>query len=799
MKTRRMHEQGLAEMAMKAGDYEKAGQLFETVVSSQPENHRAWFFLGEIAARIGDAESAQLFYEHVVSLNPDVAEYRQRLGEHYYRRGMLAPGIEQLERAAGLAPGDNGIACALSGAYVAANEWLSARRTLDKVLAGKGLQAAHYCLHGMTLQHLGELDAALADFKKAVHMDNGYADAWLSLADLYRLKEEVDKAVPCAQQALVLAPESANVQLVCGDIELAQGNYVQAGFHFQRAIEIGVDKALASQVWVKLGIARVQSGDALSAIDALEKAHELGVSDDWIFEHMGLLFTTRGQLDVARENLELAVAGQPKNLNAWNTLIVVYSKLGLSEKARQAAETALAIDPHHVNALLNLGSWFSDQARNEEALARYRQALAINPKSSIAYTNSLWALVHSSEGTPADVLETARAFDTNLCRQYLRTDDFPGRDRDPNRRLRIGWLTSDFRGHPVAAFVLPFLGKLDPQRIESIAYYNSASVDSITRRCREAVSIWRDVIGIGDAALAKLIEDDAIDILIDLNGNTDGNRLLAVARKPAPIVVTWLGFPGTSGMSAVDYIIVPPDPLLEAGAWCTEKPWPLPDCYGVRTGIPEVPILPGLPCERMGRPFTFGCLNNFRKASQETIRLWSSVLNRVPDSRLVVVARGGRDGTLVAYIHEQFARFGVQPERVDILGMQSQLDYFNSYNEIDLGLDPFPFNGGTTGYDSIWMGVPYVTWPGDMLVSRMGKAILENVGLGQLIVGSADDYVEKAVELASDRERLKSLRHGLRERMLGSPLMDAPRFARGLEQAFRNMWGRWIETPVARN
>lgn len=786
---RRMHEQGLAEMAAKAGDFEKAGELFEIVVSAQPENHRAWCGLGEIATHVGDAESARVFFEHAVGLSPDTASYRQRLGEACCRMGELGEGVAQLERALALAPKDSAVACALSGAYVASDNWSGARRILDKVLAaGKGLLPAHYCLRGMALQHLGELDAALTDFKQAARMDTGYAEAWLSLADLYRVREEIDKAAPCAQQALALAPDSANVALACGDIELAQGNSRRAADFFRRAIELGID---TPHVWAKLGIALVQCGDTIPAIDAMEKAHELGVSDDWIFEHMGLLFTTRGQLDVARENLEMAVARQPENLGAWNTLIVVYTKLGLSDKARLAAETILAVDPRHVNALLNLGSWYSDQARNVEALAEYRKALAVNPKSATAYVNSLWVLVHSSESSAKDVLQLAREFDAHLCRPYLRVDNFPGRDRRRERKLRIGWLTSDFRTHPVAAFVLPFLDKFDPEQVESVVYYNSPAVDEVTQRCRAAVSRWREVVSVGDEELARLIESDEVDILVDLNGNTEGNRLLAVARKPAPVVVTWLGFPGTSGMSAIDYIIVPPDPVLEAGAWCSETPWPLPDCYGVRTGIPDVPILPGLPCERTGRPFTFGCLNNFRKASQETIRLWADILNRVPDSRLVVVARGGRDGTLISYIHQQFGRHGVRPERLEILGIQPQLAYFGSYNDIDLGLDPFPFNGGTTGYDSIWMGVPYVTLPGDMLVSRMGKAILENVGLGQLVATDKDDYVSRAIALAADRERLKAMRAGLRERMLVSPLMDAPRMARSLERAFRSMWERW--------
>jgi len=786
-----MHELGLAEVALKAGDYEKAGSLFETVVSAQPENHRAWFGLGDLAFRIGDHESALSLLEHAATLSPRSAQYKRRLGEACCAIGLVDQGVAQLELAQQIEPSDSDIACALSGAYVAQGNWAGAKKVLNKVVSRKGALAGHYCLRGMASQHLGELDEALADFKTAARLDNGYADAWLSLADIYRARGEIDKATPCAQQALTLNPVSPVILSLCGDLELAKGNSRDAAEYFLRAIDFTPE---SPELWAKRGIALVQCGDSLPAIDAMEKASSLGVADDWIYEHMGLLFTTRGQMEMARENLELAVEHHPKNINAWNTLIVVYTKLGLSEKARQAAETVLAMDPNHVNALLNLGSWYADQARNEEALTQYRRALAVNPKSVTAYTNSLWVLVHSSEANAQDVLAMAREFDRNLCMPLWQTPDFPGRDKSPQRRLKIGWLTSDFRTHPVAAFVLPFLDKLDRTQVESIVYYNSQAADDVTAKCRNAVDQWREVLAIGDEALADLIKSDEIDILIDLNGNTEGNRLLAVARKPAPIIVTWLGFPGTSGMSAVDYIFVPRDPVLEAGAWCTEKPWPLPDCYGVRGGIPDVPVLPGLPCERTGRPFTFGCLNNFRKASQETIRLWAEILKQVPESRLIVVARGGTDGTLVAYIHEQFGRHGVSADRLEVRGIQPQLDYLAAYNDIDLGLDPFPFNGGTTGYDSIWMGLPYITWPGDMLVSRMGKAILENVQLSELVVPSKEEYVRQAVLLAGDRERLKAMRNGLRERMLASPLMDSRRLARNLEQAFREMWLRWCAT-----
>lgn len=774
-------------------NYEAAGRLFEEVVTARADAHEGWFGLGEVAMAIGQMDTAVQFLEHAVQLQPDVARYQQRLGELYGRIGLHKEGVAVLLQARRRAPKDVGIMCSLSGAYVAAGGWHQAKAVLQEVVAQPGPRSAYYCLLGLAAQQLGELEEAMQAFRKATVLDPRYPDAWLSLGHLYLQKGMLDEVEKCLKKLFDLVPQLATTLNLAGDLALRRCNFKEAANFFRAGLSKTADSA---ELQAKLGLALVQSGDALEAVEAMERAHAMGVAEDWILEHLGLMFTTKGQLDVAQENLEMAVARQPDNLNAWNTLIVVYTKQGESDKARQVAETILAKNPLHINARLNLGSWYSDQARSEEALREFRRVLEIDPERLIAYTNSLWAMVHSTESSSADIVEVAKAFDRNLCQRHRRQDDFADRDRNPGRRLRIGWLTSDMRNHPVAAFVVPFLEYLDRQQVESTIYYNAMATDSVTDMARARVERWRDVIALGDDSLADLIRADEVDILVDLNGNTEGNRLLAMARKPAPIQVTWLGFPGTSGMSVMDYIFIPPDPVLEQGAWCTETPWPLPDCYGVRTMIPDVAIQPGLPCERLQRPFTFACLNNFRKVSQGAIRLWSRILQRVPESRLILVARGGRDGTLIRYIESQFEQYGIAPERLDIRGIMSTQVYFDSYNEADLCLDPFPFNGGTTGYDSIWMGVPFITWPGDMLVSRMGKPILENVGLGELVVDSEAAYEDLAVALAGDRERLKSLRAGLRQRMLASPLMDAPRMAGGLEQAFRSMWQRWCQHPV---
>lgn len=777
-----------AQKRLASGDYPAAGAAFEEAVTLAPDTHAAWFGLGEVALNIGQLDTAVQFFEQAVQLAPETASYLQRLGELYGRIGLEKEGVEVLLAARRQAPKDLGVLCSLAGAYVKADAWPEAKRVLQDVVLRPGVQAGHFCLLGLAHQQLGELDDAMATLRKATRLAPRYPDAWLSLGHLYLQKQQLEDAERCLKKLFDLVPQLPTTLNLAGELAMRRGNFREAAAFFRTGVERAPDSA---EMTAKLGIALVQAGDAVEAVDVLERAHQMGVSENWILENLGLLFTTRGQLDAARENLEMAVEREPGNLNAWNTLIVVYTKLGESGKARQAAETVLAKDPCHVNALLNLGSWYADQARSEEALAMFRQALAVAPKNQIGYTNSLWAQVHSTETRAADIVATAQTFDRNLCLPLLPAVNFAAHDRDPARRLRIGWLTSDMRNHPVAAFVVPFLGELDRAQLETVIYSNAQSADATTTKARERSDKWREVVALGDEALVKLIRADEIDILIDLNGNTEGSRLLAVARKPAPIQVTWLGFPGTSGMSAMDYIFIPPDPVLEKGGWCTETPWPLPDCYGVRTMIPDVPIQPGLPCERLNRPFTFACLNNFRKVSQGVIRLWSRILRAVPESRLILVARGGRDDTLIEYIQSQFGRYDIAPERLDIKGIMPTNGYFDAYNEADLCLDPFPFNGGTTGYDSIWMGVPFITWPGDMLVSRMGKPILDNVGLSELVVDSEDAYFDLAVALANDRERLKRLRTDLRQRMQASPLMDAPRMARSLEAVFRGMWQKW--------
>lgn len=788
MSLKQKHLLGKAQRALAARDYPLAGSLFEEVATLSPDAHQAWFGLGEVALGIGQQDTASAFFGHAVELQPENARYRQKFGEALTRLGQIPEALQQLAAARQRDPKNAGILCSLSGAYAKAGNWQHARKSIEEAVRLPRPLAAHYCLLGLACQHLGELDDALKAFNKATKLDPRYPDAWLSLGHLHIEKTEKDKATACLKRLQALSPQAHTTFDLAGEIAWMRGDTREAANFFRQAADSAPDDR---NIQAKLAVTLILCGEALAAIDAMERVHALGISEDWILEKLGAMFAIKHWTPMARENLEMAVERNPDNLSAWNTLLIVYAKIGDSEKVRKAADTILQKDPDNIYALMNLSTWHNDQGRHDEALDLLARAREKDPFASGAYTKALWAMVSASSASAADILQLAREYDERIFRPLFRGNDFAARNRDTERRLRIGWLSSDMRTHPVSAFIWPFLEHIDPEKLETFIYYNFSEEDGISRRLKSHARQWRTVNGIGDEGLADLIEGDEIDILIDLNGYTDGSRSSVIARKPAPVQATWLGFPGTSGMSVMDYIFVPPDPVLEKPGWSQETPWPLPDCYGARADISDAAILPGLPCERESAPFTFACLNHFRKASVKTIELWSRILVQCPQSRLILVAIGGRDGETIRYFSSQFERHGVNPEQLDFRGYVAKEKYYESHNEIDLGLDPFPYNGGTTGYDSIWMGVPFVTWPGEHLSARMGKAILENVGLRELVAESADDYVDIAVALANDHERLKRLRANLRERMLASPLLDGPRMARSLENAFREMWRRW--------
>jgi protein O-GlcNAc transferase len=342
--------------------------------------------------------------------------------------------------------------------------------------------------------------------------------------------------------------------------------------------------------------------------------------------------------------------------------------------------------------------------------------------------------------------------------------------------------------------MLPVLENHDKTQVEVFAYAQAPLSDAVTQRLRASIDCWRDIVGRSDAQVADLIRQDQIDILVDLSMHTAGNRLLVFAAKPAPVQVTWLGYPGSTGLQTIDYRLSDPylDPLGEDESIYSEQTIRLPDtfwCYDPMDGR-DIPINPPPALER--GEITFGCLNKFTKLNPQNLALWAKVLAQVKNSRLLLLTD---PGSHVQRTISELAGHGIDPARLEFIPRRSHQEYLKLYHRIDIALDTLPYNGHTTTIDGLWMGVPTVSLAGATAVGRAGVSILSNIGLLELIAKSEAQFVQIAVALAQDLPKLSNLRSTLRQRMEQSPLMDAPRFARNIESAYRQMWRTWCGHP----
>ncbi|MBV8169215.1 MAG: hypothetical protein JO021_20650, partial [Alphaproteobacteria bacterium] len=426
----------------------------------------------------------------------------------------------------------------------------------------------------------------------------------------------------------------------------------------------------------------------------------------------------------------------------------------------------------------------------DEARTSYERALALKPDYADVRSSVLMLLNYDPAQTPETLLAAHRAYEAAL--PPLPAPAVHTNPRDPERPLRIGYVSADFCAHPVGYFVLPVLAAHDPQRVVVHGYSGRLVEDDVTARLRGHVPVWRSTVGVDDGALAAQIRADGIDILVDLAGHTAGNRLSAFARKPAPIQVTWLGYPATTGLSAIDHRLSdgfadPPD----ADAHGTETLVRLPEGFHCYVPAEDAPDVVPPPARAQGH-ITFGSFNNLSKVNPRVIAAWGRVLAAVPNSRMLVKARPLADPDTRARTQALFAQAGVAPERVDLVATASSWrDHMAQYGQVDVALDTFPYNGTTTTCDALWMGVPVIALRGDRHAGRVGVSLLNHVGLPELIAETLDDYVVKAAALAGDLDRLAALRAGLRQRLVAAPIGDPARFTRSLEDTYRDLWRAW--------
>ena len=526
--------------------------------------------------------------------------------------------------------------------------------------------------------------------------------------------------------------------------------------------------------WYDLGEAAFSRGAFAQAAEAYRKALSLGRPFPEAANNLGNALMLDGFYGEA-----LASYLEADCPDAWVNASVPARILGFLDQARELLERAIRDQPRHNLAYASLGNLLKDQGRVDLALASYRTSLALDPDNAITHGNLAYMLTFDPEATPEDILRETRAWQ---ARHAAGLQPRP-HDRRPGGRLRIGYVSPDFRYHCQAFFTLPLFASHDRKAFEIFAYSSVLKPDAVTAHLEGLCDVWRNCAGMTDEAVAELVREDGIDILVDLTMHMSNGRPLLFARKPAPIQVAWLAYPGTTGLDAMDCRFTDPwlDPPGEHDAWYAERSIRLPDTFWCYHPLTEEPQPGPLPALERGH-VTFGCLNNFCKVNPGVLALWERVLDAVPGSRLLLMANPGR------HREEVLSRLR-DPGRVDFTPFQPRQSYLELYRQVDLCLDTFPYNGHTTSLDATWMGVPVVTRVGRTVVGRAGWSQLNNLGLPELAAWDDEAFVATAAGLALDLPRLADLRAGLRARMAASPLMDAERFARGVEAAYRTLAG----------
>jgi len=451
----------------------------------------------------------------------------------------------------------------------------------------------------------------------------------------------------------------------------------------------------------------------------------------------------------------------------------------------------IELDPNDAEGWNNLGGADKEQGLLDVALASFRRAVQLQPERADFQSNLIYTLYFHPSQDDRVIAAEHESWNRRFAAPLRKLHRSHVNDRDPHRRLRIGYVSPDFRRHPICLFLLPLLEAHDRADVEIYCYASVKSPDELTGRVRKAATVWREVLGLGHEALAELIRADQIDILVDLTQHMANNRLLTFAYKPAPIQVAWLGYPAGTGLPAMDYRFTDHSLEPEGSAWCAsvETPVRLPDSWFCYDAV-ESPEVAALPASRAGH-ITFGSLNNFCKTNEAVFRLWVAVLQAIEGSRLLLHCRAG---ATQSRLRQWFEKQGVAADRLELVPRTaSRTEFLELHGRIDIALDPFPYNGGTTTCDALWMGVPVVSLAGRTAVSRLGLSALTTAGFSEWVANSEEEYVSIATRLADDLPRLAELRTTLRARMQASPLMDAPRFARNMEAAFRRMWRRWCE------
>jgi protein O-GlcNAc transferase len=779
----------LALQAHRSGDLARAEHLYRQNLASNPQHAPSWHLLGVLATHRGRPQEALEHIGRAMSLQPDDAAFHLNYGVALMAVGRRAEAIASFREALRLQPDFPHAHNNLANALHEMGDRAQARGHWHKAIE---LQPDYAEAHHNLAQALvddGQYDDALRHAGQAVRLAPNHGPAHRVLGNAHAGKEDWTAAETSLRQALRLRPEWPEAHCDLAHVLQKQEKFAEAAGHLRQALQLNPNYAPAHN---EFGILRGKEGQPAEAILHFEQALRLRPDYAEAHHNLGVVLKMQRRFDEAVAHFREVLWASPGAVEPTSSLAATLDQLGRTDEAIGVLAGALAERPQEAGLQAGLGTALANAGRVSEAIERFRDSLRIRG-DAVVHSCLLDALNYEPNVGGEELLEEHRRWDEAFGDDVLGLAASPGRCNagEPlalRGRLRIGYVSGDFVSHIAAHFIEPILRHHDPEKVEVFCYADVAAPDARTARLWSLAPQWRPICGLGDADAARLVRSDGIDILVDLAGHT-GSRLGVFARKPAAVQVTYLGYPNTTGLSAIDYRLTDAiaDPPGEPPCH-TEELVRLPGgfcCYAPSEAAPEVSALPAAKSGFV----TFGSLHKLAKLNDRVLDLWARVLQAVPSSRLLLF-RDNLRGSIRDGLRQRFVERGIDPARLAFPDAVPGMNYLTVYHAIDIALDVFPWSGHATACEGLWMGVPALTLSGKRHAARMVSSVLTQLDMADWIARDREEYVAKARSWAGKIDERLALRSGLRERMRQSPLCDGKRFTAELETAYRALWER---------
>ena len=771
-----------------SGNLTTAEILVKKVLDIEPDHPDANHILGIILIRKEQYKLACNAIAKAIHSNPISADYSNTLGLALEKWGHTDDALKSYERAIILNPRhfgshrNRGNLLRLLGRF---NDALSAFKMIVELFPN--LPEGHnHC--GVVLYEMGLYEEALSAYKSAIQLNPRYAEAHNNAGIVMQLLGHIKDAISAFDRAIQINSKYANAFYNRGNALCDMGHLEEAIRSYNRAIQENPNASLAHN---NRGNTLLNLGHPAEALTAYDNAIRLDPVVAIYHNNRGNALRTLGHPADAIMAYEQAIRIDPSLAEAYNNLGTALRDLGNMEKALTAYERAINLNPAHAGAYSNQGNVLRILGRYADAEESYRRALTLDPDDAESHSNLLLSLNYRSDLTEEEIFRAHCDWDLKHAQKCSNKDTSTKfKHNEKHHRLRVGYVSADFRMHSVSYFFEPLLINHDRNEVEVYCYSNTTCPDTTTERLCNNADYWTSIVGLSDDAVADKIRRDGIDILVDLSGHTGGNRLLVFARRPAPVQVTWLGYPNTTGMQEMDYRLTDAiaDPIEKAENLHTEQLVRLKDgflSYQHPNAAPEVSNSPVF----RNHYITFGSFNNLTKVSHEVVSAWSEILRATPESHLLLKNRYLADEACREQYLKLFAKHGLDTKRIHLNGRLPELkDHLALYSQVDISLDTFPYNGTTTTFEALWMGVPVISLYGDRHASRVSASILQHTGFSDWVASNTLSYIETAIRLASNKEYLAEVRRTLRTSVAQSPLCDGKGFARNIESAYRAMW-----------